>query len=126
MKLGLFACTSTLATVITLFATAASAQSPTTAPLPPPSAEPTPAPAPPPSPPPQQSSVRMTLEATQQQVDHPANAPPPKKSPDDSTVLHGFRLGYGYVTSRMGMHLQGDPRDIALREAIPALRESGE
>jgi CubicO group peptidase (beta-lactamase class C family) len=37
-----------------------------------------------------------------------------------------LRLGYGYVTSRMGMHLQGDPRDIALREAIPALRESGE
>ena len=29
-----------------------------------------------------------------------------------------LRLGYGYVTSRMGMHLQGDPRDIALREAI--------
>lgn len=31
-----------------------------------------------------------------------------------------LRLGYGYVTSRMGMHLQGDPRDIALRNAIPA------
>ena len=31
-----------------------------------------------------------------------------------------LRLGYGYVTSRMGMHLQGDPRDVALREAIPA------
>jgi CubicO group peptidase (beta-lactamase class C family) len=30
-------------------------------------------------------------------------------------------LGYGYVTSRMGMHLEGDPRDIALREAIPVL-----
>ena len=30
-----------------------------------------------------------------------------------------LRLGYGYVTSRMGMHLQGDPRDIALRDAIP-------
>lgn len=36
-----------------------------------------------------------------------------------------LRLGYGYVTSRMGMHLQGDPRDIALREAIPPLRERG-
>jgi CubicO group peptidase (beta-lactamase class C family) len=29
-------------------------------------------------------------------------------------------VGYGYVTNRMGMHLQGDPRDLALREAIPA------
>ena len=29
------------------------------------------------------------------------------------------RIGYGYVTNRMGMHLQGDPRDIALRAAIP-------
>jgi CubicO group peptidase (beta-lactamase class C family) len=28
-------------------------------------------------------------------------------------------LGYGYVTSRMGMHLEGDPRDVALRDAIP-------
>jgi len=29
-----------------------------------------------------------------------------------------LRLGYGYVTSRMGMHLTGDPRDIALRDAL--------
>jgi CubicO group peptidase (beta-lactamase class C family) len=29
------------------------------------------------------------------------------------------RIGYGYVTNRMRMHLQGDPRDIALRSAIP-------
>lgn len=29
-------------------------------------------------------------------------------------------LGYGYVTSRMGMRLEGDPRDVALRAAIPA------
>ena len=29
------------------------------------------------------------------------------------------RLGYGYVTSRMGVHLEGDPRDVALRSAIP-------
>ena len=27
-------------------------------------------------------------------------------------------IGYGYVTNRMGMHLQGDPRDVALRDAI--------
>jgi CubicO group peptidase (beta-lactamase class C family)/menaquinone-dependent protoporphyrinogen IX oxidase len=33
-----------------------------------------------------------------------------------------LHLGYGYVTSRMGTRLQGDPRDIALREAIPVLR----
>ena len=30
----------------------------------------------------------------------------------------GLRLGYGYVTDRMGMHLQGDPRDRVLREAL--------
>ena len=29
-------------------------------------------------------------------------------------------IGYGYVTNRMGMRLSGDPRDIALRNAIPA------
>lgn len=27
-------------------------------------------------------------------------------------------LGYGYVTDRMGMHLEGDPRDLALRDAV--------
>jgi CubicO group peptidase (beta-lactamase class C family) len=30
-------------------------------------------------------------------------------------------VGYGYVTNRMGMHLQGDPRDVALRAAIPTV-----
>ena len=29
-------------------------------------------------------------------------------------------IGYGYVTNRMGTHLEGDPRDVALRRAIPA------
>lgn len=29
------------------------------------------------------------------------------------------RIGYGYVTNRMGTQLTGDPRDIALRAAIP-------
>jgi CubicO group peptidase (beta-lactamase class C family) len=29
-------------------------------------------------------------------------------------------IGYGYVTSRRGMHLEGDPRDVVLRNAIPA------
>ena len=28
------------------------------------------------------------------------------------------RLGYGYVTNRMGMDLHGDPRDVALRRAL--------
>jgi CubicO group peptidase (beta-lactamase class C family) len=30
-----------------------------------------------------------------------------------------LRIGYGYVTNRMGTDLQGDPRDVALRAAIP-------
>ena len=30
-----------------------------------------------------------------------------------------IRIGYGYVTNRMGVHLEGDPRDVALRAAIP-------
>jgi hypothetical protein len=27
-------------------------------------------------------------------------------------------IGYGYVTSRMGTIFNGDPRDVALREAL--------
>ena len=27
-------------------------------------------------------------------------------------------VGYGYVTNRMSMDLQGDPRDVALRAAL--------
>jgi CubicO group peptidase (beta-lactamase class C family) len=30
-------------------------------------------------------------------------------------------IGYGYVTNRMGTDLQGDPRDVALRAAIPTI-----
>ena len=30
-------------------------------------------------------------------------------------------IGYGYVTNRMGTSLHGDPRDIALRAAIPTM-----
>jgi len=30
------------------------------------------------------------------------------------------RVGYAYVTSQMGTHLTGDPRDVALREALYA------
>lgn len=29
-------------------------------------------------------------------------------------------IGYGYVTNRMGTSLKGDPREVALRNAIPA------
>jgi hypothetical protein len=29
-------------------------------------------------------------------------------------------IGYGYVTSQMGTALTGDPRDVALREALEA------
>ena len=29
-------------------------------------------------------------------------------------------IGYGYVTNRMSMKIDGDPRDLALRAAIPA------
>ena len=27
-------------------------------------------------------------------------------------------IGYGYVTNRMGTSLKGDPRDVALRDAV--------
>jgi CubicO group peptidase (beta-lactamase class C family) len=30
-------------------------------------------------------------------------------------------IGYGYVTNRMGMSPQGDPRNVALRAVIPPL-----
>lgn len=32
-----------------------------------------------------------------------------------------IHLGYGYVTDKMGMDLQGDPRDLALRRALAAV-----
>ena len=33
-------------------------------------------------------------------------------------------VGYGYVTSQMGTTLTGDPRDIALRDALYAVLSS--
>jgi CubicO group peptidase (beta-lactamase class C family) len=33
-------------------------------------------------------------------------------------------IGYGYVTSRMGLNFSGDPRDIALRDALYTVLES--
>ena len=51
------------------------------------------------TPPPSSSSVRLTYEATKTgaTADHPVEPAPRPKSPDDSLLLHGFRLGYGYV-----------------------------
>ena len=49
------------------------------------------------SPPRPSSSVKLTYEATKTgEADRPAEAPR-AKSPDDALLLHGFRLGYGYV-----------------------------
>jgi CubicO group peptidase (beta-lactamase class C family) len=31
------------------------------------------------------------------------------------------RVGYGYVTNRMGTALTGDPRDLALRHALHSI-----
>lgn len=42
------------------------------------------------------SSLRLTYEASRVGVDRPVEPLAPR-SPDDSTILHGFRLGYGYV-----------------------------
>jgi hypothetical protein len=41
------------------------------------------------------SSLRLTYESTK--VDAPAESPAIARSPDDYSLLHGFRLGYGYV-----------------------------
>ena len=35
-------------------------------------------------------------------------------------LLISGSIGYGYVTSRMGMIFTGDPRDVALRDALYA------
>jgi CubicO group peptidase (beta-lactamase class C family) len=32
-------------------------------------------------------------------------------------------IGYGYVTNRMGMELKGDPRDVALRQAVDTVTD---
>src|SRR5262245_47805334 len=111
MKLALGACAFALA--MSTFVRFAEAQPPWPQPLPPPStpasdpivaqppsqvAPPNPAQQPTALPPPaQQSSVRMTLEATQQMDRPPPPQPKAERSPDDYSLLHGFRLGYGYV-----------------------------
>jgi CubicO group peptidase (beta-lactamase class C family) len=35
------------------------------------------------------------------------------------------RIGYAYVTNRKGTHLEGDPRDIALRKALDTIAPAG-
>jgi hypothetical protein len=67
------------------------------APLPPPPANPAAIPAANPAPANVTSNVRMTVEATQTKIDQPVEAPKVARSPDDALLLHGFRLGYGYV-----------------------------
>jgi CubicO group peptidase (beta-lactamase class C family) len=34
------------------------------------------------------------------------------------------RIGYGYVTNRMDVHFEGDPRDLALREAMATVLQA--
>jgi hypothetical protein len=107
-----------LASFITTVALTSSARAQGAAQLPPPAtplpapapaaAAPLPAPAPAPSPAPLEpsapaagtpfpasSSMRLTYESTR--VDRATAAEATPRSPDDSTILHGFRLGYGYV-----------------------------
>jgi hypothetical protein len=81
----------TLLAVSPLYAAVAHADEP---PLPPPlpvAAPPSAPPTPPPS-----SSIHMTLDATK--VDAPA-APAPAHTIDADRLLHGFRIGYGYVVN---------------------------
>ncbi len=60
-------------------------------------ADPAPPVTPPPPPPPAAtSSVKLTYESTRVD-DRPAHEPAPARSPDDYSLLHGFRIGYGYV-----------------------------
>jgi hypothetical protein len=79
----------------------AEGQPPPPLPAPPPpdapvAVDPPAAAAPAPPPPPGTSSLKLTYEATRVDRTNGTEAPP-LKSPDDYTILHGFRLGYGYV-----------------------------
>jgi hypothetical protein len=94
--------TSVLAAGAALTLTVAAHADDPPAPLPPPpppaAAAPVPvaeAPAPVAAAPRETSSLEMTYRATR--VDRPATERPVTKSPDDYSILHGFRLGYGYV-----------------------------
>jgi hypothetical protein len=86
----------TFAVVLTagLLTVTAHARAAAPEPAPPPSASVATEPSPPP-PPAATSSVKLTYEASR--VDRPATEAAPVRSPDDYTILHGFRLGYGYV-----------------------------
>ena len=62
----------------------------------PPAPAPAPAPAPDPAPA-ATSSLKLTYEATRTGTPAAAERASVVRSPDDYTLLHGFRLGYGYV-----------------------------
>jgi hypothetical protein len=87
-----------ISALFVLHATPAFADEPTDppAPLPPPVSIHHVAP-PPPAPANVTSNVKMTVEATQTKIDQPVEAPRLPRSPDDASLLHGFRLGYGYI-----------------------------
>lgn len=66
--------------------------------------------------------VRFSLGFMKPSAAWPFGSPAAFGSPGAGGAL-GFAdpaldLGYGYVTSRMGAHLTGDPREVALREAV--------
>ena len=66
--------------------------------------------------------VRFSLGFMKPGPDFPFGSPARSASPGAGGAL-GFAdpeagIGYGYVTSRMGTSLTGDPRDIALRIAV--------
>jgi hypothetical protein len=88
MTIRRFACLSLMSTALLSFTGLAQAEP-----------EPTPTPLVPAVPavpaPTGDSSVRLTYESTR--IDRAVPATPIASSPDDETVLHGFRLGYGYV-----------------------------
>ena len=95
---------SLVATSAVLTVTAAARADGDAPPLPAPAAAPAPTTAPPvpvadppaaAKPPAATSSLEVTYRATR--VDQPAAEAPAARSPDDYTLLHGFRLGYGYV-----------------------------
>jgi len=73
--------------------------------------------------------VRFSLGFMKPSAAWPFGSPAAFGSPGAGGAL-GFAdpalaLGYGYVTSRMGAHLTGDPREVARREAVRAALPHG-
>jgi len=68
------------------------------------------------------SGVRFSLGFMKPSAVWPFGGPSSFGSPGAGGSL-GFAdpasgIGYAYVTSQMGTHLTGDPRDVALRDAL--------